>query len=161
MRKQRNAERSEDRHRFAQIALGDVREFRDAGRYEEAFEAEDAGIAQRAQVVGIARHDAAPEADVHPAVSARGAALGFQRGAVVVVAGMLLSGMSIRVVVPPAAAARVAWRNLPNRVRPGSLMCTCVSTRPAMTTARPASCSGQPGGTDSQFSTAIIFPPRM
>ena len=38
--------------------------------------------------------------------------------------------MSRIVVTPPAAAARVAVANPSHSVRPGSLMCTWVSTRP-------------------------------
>ncbi len=56
-----------------------------------------------------------------------------------VVAGMLLSGMSTSVVTPPAAAARVACSNPSHSARPGSLMWTCVSTRPGSTTNAPAS----------------------
>src|SRR5688572_4429887 len=52
---------------------------------------------------------------------------------------MLFSGMSINVVTPPAAAARVAVSKPSQSVRPGSLICTCVSTRPGMTIAVPAS----------------------
>ncbi len=51
----------------------------------------------------------------------------------VVVVGMLLSGMSTRVVTPPAAAARVACSKPSQSVRPGSLMWTCVSTSPGST----------------------------
>ena len=54
----------------------------------------------------------------------------------VVVAGIELSGMSSSVVTPPAAAARVAVSNPSQSVRPGSLMWTCVSTRPGITTSR-------------------------
>ena len=42
--------------------------------------------------------------------------------------------MSIRVVTPPAAAARVAVANPSHSVRPGSFTCTCVSTRPGSST---------------------------
>src|SRR4029077_19510578 len=53
-----------------------------------------------------------------PAVAAS-----FSRNpAAVVVAGMLLSGISMRVVIPPAAAARVAVEKPSQSVRPGSLM---------------------------------------
>ena len=45
--------------------------------------------------------------------------------------GMLLSGMSMIVVTPPAAAALVALtRSPPTRCGPGSLTCTWASTRP-------------------------------
>jgi hypothetical protein len=76
----------------------------------------------------------------------------------VVVGGMLLSGMSTRVVTPPAAAARVALRKPSHSVRPGSLMCTCESTMPGMTTRSPASTTGQPGGTSSYAVTLAMTP---
>ena len=47
-----------------------------------------------------------------------------------VVAGRQFSGMSMIVVTPPAAAARVAEAKPSHSVRPGSFTCTCVSTRP-------------------------------
>ncbi|CAB4816592.1 unannotated protein [freshwater metagenome] len=47
---------------------------------------------------------------------------------------MLLSGISITVVTPPAAAALVAVANPSHGVRPGSFICTCVSTTPGMRT---------------------------
>src|SRR5579863_56932 len=47
---------------------------------------------------------------------------------------MLLSGMSTSVVTPPAAAASVAVSNPSHSVRPGSLMCTWVSTSPGRST---------------------------
>ena len=46
--------------------------------------------------------------------------------------------MSTIVVTPPAAAARVAVSKPSHSVRPGSLTCTCVSTRPGETTRSPA-----------------------
>ena len=53
---------------------------------------------------------------------------------------MLLSGMSTTVVTPPAAAARVADAKPSHSVRPGSLTCTWVSTRPgSSTTSSPSS----------------------
>ena len=64
------------------------------------------------------------------------------RPATVVVAGMLLSGMSITVVTPPAAAARVPVSKPSHSVRPGSLMCTCVSTSPGSSTSPSASAHG-------------------
>ena len=51
-----------------------------------------------------------------------------------VVGGTLLSGMSTIVVTPPAAAARVALAKPSQSVRPGSLTCTWVSTRPGSST---------------------------
>lgn len=44
--------------------------------------------------------------------------------ATLTVVGMLFSGMSMRVVTPPAAAARVADANPSHSVRPDSLTCT-------------------------------------
>ena len=64
----------------------------------------------------------------------RAAARFASSAATVVVAGTLLSGMSTIVVTPPAAAARVAVSKPSQSVRPGSLTCTCVSTRPGDTT---------------------------
>ena len=46
------------------------------------------------------------------------------RAARVVVTGSELSGMSMMVVTPPAAAARVAVSKPSHSVRPGSLTCT-------------------------------------
>ncbi len=83
------------------------------------------------------------------------------RPATVVVAGMLLSGMSTIVVTPPAAAARVAVSKPSHSVRPGSFTWTCVSTTPGITTASPASSTGQPAGTSSKSSTPTIWPARM
>ena len=51
---------------------------------------------------------------------------------------MLLSGMSTMVVTPPAAAARVAVAKPSHSVRPGSLTCTWVSTRPGSSTSSSA-----------------------
>ena len=56
-----------------------------------------------------------------------------------VVGGIELSGMSSRVVTPPAAAARVAVANPSHSVRPGSLTCTWVSTSPGISTSSAAS----------------------
>ncbi len=67
--------------------------------------------------------------------------------ATVVVAGMLLSGMSRSVVTPPAAAARVALGKPSQSARPGSLTCTWVSTSPGKITASPASTTRAPSGT--------------
>src|SRR5262249_24842145 len=63
------------------------------------------------------------------------AALNFSRNAsVVVVAGIEFKGMSMIVVTPPAAAARVAVANPSQCVRPGSFTWTCVSARPGINT---------------------------
>ena len=63
-----------------------------------------------------------------------------------VVGGRQFSGMSTIVVMPPAAAASVAVANPSQSVRPGSLTCTCESTRPGSSTSSPArSNTGTPG----------------
>ena len=78
---------------------------------------------QRREIGGVAGHDAAPETDIDVTAARGGATLG-SKPATVVVAGMLFSGMSTSVVMPPAAAARVAVSNPSQSARPGSLMCT-------------------------------------
>ena len=55
-----------------------------------------------------------------------------------VVAGIELSGMSMIVVMPPAAAASVAVAKPSQLVRPGSLTCTWLSTRPGSSTSSSA-----------------------
>ncbi len=70
-----------------------------------------------------------------PAVAARLAS----RAGTDVVGGIELSGMSTSVVTPPAAAARVADANPSHAVRPGSLTCTWLSTRPGSSTSSSAS----------------------
>ncbi|CAM5669770.1 hypothetical protein STENM223S_03653 [Streptomyces tendae] len=83
-----------------------------------------------------------------------------RRLSTVVVGGMELSGMSTRVVMPPAAAARVAVQKPSHSVRPGSFTCTWVSTRPGRTTWSPTSSSRAPAGTGASYgSTAVIFSP--
>ena len=59
------------------------------------------------------------------------------RPATVVVGGSEFNGISTMVVIPPAAAARVAVANPSHSVRPGSLTCTCESTSPGMITRLP------------------------
>lgn len=61
------------------------------------------------------------------------------RFSTLVVGGTEFSGMSMMVVTPPAAAARVAEAKPSHSVRPGSLTCTCVSTRPGMRVSSSAS----------------------
>src|SRR5579859_4406754 len=77
----------------------------------------------------------------------------------VVVGGDALSGMSTIVVTPPAAAARVAVAKPSHSLRPGSLTCTCVSTRPGMSTRSPTSSTGTPAGIASHASTRSMTPP--
>ena len=91
-------------------------------------------------------HRAAPEPDVDVRLRGRGLALALPGPPTVVVAGMLLSGMSITVVTPPAAAERVPVSKPSHSVRPGSLMCTCVSTRPGSSTSPSARRDGLAGG---------------
>src|SRR5690606_31878572 len=76
------------------------------------------------------------------------------------VGGTLLSGMSMRVVIPPAAAARVAVAKPSHSVRPGSLTWTWVSTRPgSRTTSSPYSTTRSPVSAEPSGSTAVILPP--
>ncbi len=53
--------------------------------------------------------------------------------------GIEFSGMSMMVVMPPAAAARVALAKPSHKVRPGSLTCTWVSVKPGSSTSSAAS----------------------
>ncbi len=85
-----------------------------------------------------------------------------------VVGGIEFSGMSMIVVTPPAAAALVAVAKPSQSVRPGSLTCTWVSTRPGsrtsssrrviVGTSRPA--DGELPGAFSVL-TERIWPSRM
>jgi hypothetical protein len=80
---------------------------------------------------------------------------------VVVVGGTELSGMSISVVTPPAAAARVALAKPSHSVRPGSLTWTWVSTRPGRRISRPGSSStAAASGESPKPATAAIRPAR-
>ena len=145
MREQRLLQSCEDGKRFSEIDLGHVLELGNARRCQETLEAKHAARRQRPERGGIAGDDTAPESHVDVAAPIRGTQLRFQ-AIDVVVAGMLLSGMSTSDVTPPAAAARVACSNPSQSARPGSLMCTCVSTSPGNTTSSPASKAGMPGG---------------
>ena len=78
---------------------------------------------ERPDLPAHAGNDAAVEAAVDPELAAGGLEL-ERRASAVVVTGELLSGMSTSVVIPPAAAARVAVAKPSHSVRPGSLMCT-------------------------------------
>ena len=74
---------------------------------------------------------------------------------------MLLSGMSMIVVTPPAAAARVAVAKPSHSVRPGSLTCTWLSTRPGSSTSSSArSMVSAPSSRDSSGSIATTTPSR-
>ena len=94
----------------------------------------DPGGVQAGQVGQVAGHDAAPERDVDVDACSRAAARLASSAATVVVGGIELSGMSTSVVTPPAAAARVAVAKPSHSVRPGSLMCTWLSTSPGIST---------------------------
>src|SRR5688572_386745 len=74
---------------------------------------------------------------------------------------MELSGMSTMVVMPPAAAARVALAKPSHSVRPGSLTWTWVSTSPGRMTRSPASSSGTPAGTSAWPARSTITPRPM
>ena len=100
------------------------------GRQQEALEADDAGVVQRVELAGVAGHGAAPERDVDARAARRRPRAWSPSAATSTVGGMLLSGMSTIVVTPPAAAAAVAVAKPSHSVRPGSLTCTWLSTRP-------------------------------
>ena len=48
-----------------------MREFIHAAGHQETFEAKNAGVPQRLQLLGISRHHAAPESGIHPKFSRR------------------------------------------------------------------------------------------
>jgi hypothetical protein len=64
------------------------------------------------------------------------------RAATLVVSGRQLRGMSMTVVKPPAAAARVAVAKPSHSVRPGSLMWVWTSMRPGRRARLPRSSGG-------------------
>ena len=75
---------------------------------------------------------------------------------------MEFSGMSMMVVTPPAAAARVAEAKPSHSVRPGSLTWTWVSTRPGIRVSSSASSiTSAPGRPLPSGSMATILPSRM
>ena len=77
------------------------------------------------------------------------------------VGGRLFNGMSMMVVTPPAAAALVALAKPSHSVRPGSLTCTWVSTRPGSSTSSSASRNScLPARSVPNGSMATIVPPR-
>ena len=96
-------------------------------------------VEHRRSSAALPGHDAAPERHVHVALAPRRGALGLEGRQRCVVTGVLLSGMSTSVVIPPAAAARVAVANPSHSVRPGSLTWTWLSTSPGITTSAPKS----------------------
>ena len=81
------------------------------------------------------------------------------RCAAVVVGGTEFNGMSISVVTPPSAAARVAEAKPSHSVRPGSFTCTWVSTSPGSSTRSPRSRSWTASACARYGSTASIRPP--
>jgi hypothetical protein len=105
----------------------------DAGVQQEALEPEHARLVQRAQLRDVAR-DGPPQKPTSTHVSPSAALRLTSSAATSTVGGMLLSGMSTMVVTPPDAAALVAVSNPSHSVRPGSLTCTCESTRPGSST---------------------------
>ena len=67
-------------HRGVELVGVERRELVDAGVQQEALEAEDAGVVQRAQVGDVARDGAAPEADVDVRLLLGGLPLHLERG---------------------------------------------------------------------------------
>ena len=78
--------------------------------------------------------------------------------ATVVVSGRQFRGISISVVYPPAAAARVAVAKPSHSVLPGSLMCTCESTNPGKSTRSPNACCSASRGMSPGSRTDWIRP---
>ena len=109
---------------------------------QEALEAEHTGVVQRREIGQVAGDGAAPEPDVDGDLARADLLLDAQRFAVVVVGGTELSGMSMIVVTPPAAAARVADAKPSHSVRPGSLTCTWLSTSPGSSTSSSSEVDG-------------------
>ena len=136
------------------------RELRHAGVEQEALEPDDARLVQRAQLVEVARDGAAPEGDVGRDLALRRLRVSRATPRRVVVGGMELRGMSTMVVIPPATAARVAVAKPSHSVRPGSLTCTWLSTRPGSSTSSSARVTA-PAGASSNAVTAVIRPPSV
>lgn len=83
----------------------EMRELVDAGVQQEALEAEDAIVVQAAQVAGVAG-DGTAQKPTSMCVLPEAAARLASSASTLTVGGIELSGMSISVVTPPAAAAR-------------------------------------------------------
>src|SRR5215203_558659 len=84
------------------------------------------------------------------------------RASTVQVGGTLLSGISMIVVIPPAAAARVAVSKPSQSVRPGSSTWTCVSTMPGSKTSSSLRCTVcSPVRSASSSSIAATMPSRI
>ena len=76
----------------------------------------------------------------------------------VVVTGVEFNGMSTNVVMPPAIAALVAVSKPSQSVLPGSLICTCGSVTPGISTLLPTSITGKsPVGNSGSTSVMIPF----
>ena len=78
----------------------------------------------------------------------------------VVVGGMELRGMSTIAVTPPATAARVALAKPSHSVRPGSLTCTWLSTRPGRSTSSSARVTAVAGASSNPV-TAVMRPSSL
>ena len=100
-------------------ALGDVFELRHAGRREEAFEAPAARFQQRRELRARCRARRRPRSRHPPSTGSAPPAIFACKASTDVVAGMAFSGISISVVMPPAAAACVAVAKPSHSVRPG------------------------------------------
>ena len=79
MRDQQPVEARQLGQRGPQPGVVQRRELRDAGVEQEALEADDAGLVQRAQLAEVARHGAAPEGDVGRDLALRHLAFHVQR----------------------------------------------------------------------------------
>ena len=77
-------------------------------------------VRELVEAVDVARHEAAPEREVDVRGACRGCDLEIERGRVER-RRAAFSGMSTKVVVPPAASARVPWTSPSQWARPGSL----------------------------------------
>jgi hypothetical protein len=75
MYQQRHVAARENRQRLAQVSFRDRRKLVDPGGHEKTLEPENAGARERFEVSQIARHQAAPEADIHPAATRGGRTL--------------------------------------------------------------------------------------
>ena len=136
----------------AEVGLVDEAEAGAAGVDEEAFVAGDSGRGEGLEVWLAAVFDSSPEAVVDDALAGGRVAFageGLGRGGW----GREFRGMSTRVVMPPAAAARVAVAKPSQSVRPGELMWTWGSMKPGRMAWSPASTtwSAGPGTSRSEM----------
>ena len=142
------------------VCLADVLELVDARWRHEALEAEDTTPGERARANWCCPGTTPPQRPTSTWQRPRAAAALASKPSTLVVAGMLLSGMSTIVVTPPAAAARVPVSKPSQSVLPGSLMCTWVSTSPGRTTRSPTSTTRTPAGRSPWAPTAAMRPSR-